>query len=214
MGGDCFDFVPYIANGKENLLVLVADASGHGIAAALVMAETRAYVRALALTCLDIGTLLAVTNNRLANDIAEGFVTLLVVQIEPVSRSLLYTSAGHCSGYVLDRQGQTKAILQSTGVPLGIATTGEHPIGPAVSLESGDLIFLFTDGIIEAASPDGELCGWERTLGILRGHQQEMPAGILNTLFDAVGNFSHHHLHDDVTAVIVEVEAVRCHHTL
>jgi serine phosphatase RsbU (regulator of sigma subunit) len=208
VGGDCFDFIPCLANGKENLLVVVADASGHGIAAALIMAETRAYLRALALTSVDIGTLLAVTNNRLANDLAEGFVTLLVVQIDPDSRSLLYTNAGHCSGYVLDRQGQTKAILPSTGPPLGIVVAGRYPIGPVVHLESGDLIFLFTDGIIEATSPEGELFGWERTLDILRRHQQEMPAEILSALFDAVGNFCDHQHQDDLTAVAIEVEAV------
>jgi sigma-B regulation protein RsbU (phosphoserine phosphatase) len=206
VGGDCFDFIPCLANGKENLLVLVADASGHGIAAALMMAETRAYVRALTLPSVDIGTLLAITNSRLASDLVEGFVTLMLVQIDPESRSLLYTNAGHCFGYVLDRQGQTKAILQSTGLPLGIVATGEYPIGPVVRLESGDLIFLFTDGIVEATSPDGERFGWQRTLDILQSHQQESPEEILNALFDAVGTFSDHHLQDDLTAVVIEVE--------
>ena len=206
VGGDCFDFIPYLANGKETLLVVVADASGHGIAAALVMAETRAYMRALALIGVDIGTLLAVTNDRLAKDLTEGFVTLLVVQVDPDSRSLLYTNAGHCSGYVLDRQGQTKAILSATGLPLGIVMAGKYPIGPAVPLDSGDLIFLFTDGIVEATSPEGELFGWERTLGILQGHQQETPAEILKALFDAVGNFCNHQHQDDLTAVAIEIE--------
>ena len=137
VGGDCFDFIPCRVNGKENLLVLIADATGHGIAAALMMAETRAYVRALALTCVDIGTLLAVTNSRLASDLAEGFVTGLLVLIDPYSRSLLHTSAGHCTGYVLDHQGQTKAILPSTGLPLGIDTMGEYPIGPVVPFGVG-----------------------------------------------------------------------------
>ena len=207
VGGDCFDFIPFPVDGKECSLVLVADASGHGIAAALLMAETRAYVRALALTCTDIGRLLALTNRRLAEDIASGhFVTLLLVQIDPYSRSLLYTNAGHCFGHVLDRQGRIKAILPSTGLPLGIVATGEYPIGPLVPLGSGDLIFLFTDGIIEAASPDGDIFGWEHTLDILQGHRQESPEEILKALFDAVGNFSDHQLQDDLTAVVIEVE--------
>lgn len=207
VGGDYFDFIPYRVHSREHLLVLVADASGHGVAAALMMAETRAYVRALASACADIDTLLAVTNSHLARDLVDGnFVTLLLAQIDPDCRSLQYANAGHCSGYVLDRRGQVKAVLESTGLPLGIAATGEYPVGPAVALASGDLIFLFTDGFVEASSPSGELFGMERTFEILKGHQQQkQPEEILRALFESVEQFSDHQLRDDVTALIIAV---------
>jgi GAF domain-containing protein len=82
VGGDCFDFVPLPRAGQDCLGVLVGDASGHGVAAALLMAETRAYLRAFALTCADVGTLLALGNQRLARDlVTDHFVTLFLLQL-------------------------------------------------------------------------------------------------------------------------------------
>jgi PAS domain S-box-containing protein len=207
VGGDCFDFLPLRVGGEECLGVLVADASGHGISAALLVAQTRAYLRALALTCADVGTLLTLSNQRLAGDlVTDHFVTLFLLRLDPRTHSLLYASAGHCPGYVLDRQGQTRAVLASTGCPLGIDSANEFPTGPTTTLEPGDLVFLFTDGIDEAVSPDGEQFGLERTLGIVRAHQQDAPEAILDALFHAVGDFSGHQLHDDITAVIIKAE--------
>jgi serine phosphatase RsbU (regulator of sigma subunit) len=183
VGGDCFDLIPHVVEGREHLLVLIADASGHGIAAALLMAETRAYLRALALTGMDIGALLALTNRRLADEIVSGhFVTLLLVQLDPRSRSLLHSSAGHCPGYVLDRQGRPKAMLESTGIPLGVQPASPYPAGPRISLEPGERVFLYTDGIVEASSPEGVLFGADRMLEILRTHRQEAPDDVLAVL--------------------------------
>jgi serine phosphatase RsbU (regulator of sigma subunit) len=209
VGGDCFDFLPLRVEGAECLGVLVADASGHGIGAALLVAQTRAYLRALALAGSEIATLLTVSNQRLASDIVQDhFVTLLLLRLDPRTRSLLYSSAGHCPGYVLDCQGRTKAVLASTGYPLGIDPASEFPTGPTITLEPGELVLLFTDGIVEAASPDGEQFGLERTLTIVRAHQQEAPDAILDALFDAVGDFSRHQLRDDITAVIIKAVGI------
>jgi serine phosphatase RsbU (regulator of sigma subunit) len=65
---------------------------------------------------------------------------------------------------------------------------------------------LFTDGIVEARSPDREPFGVERMLAIVRAHRQEAPDAILDALFHAVGDFSGHQLHDDLTAVILKAE--------
>jgi sigma-B regulation protein RsbU (phosphoserine phosphatase) len=166
-------------SGQPGLGVIVGDASGHGVGAALLMAETRAYLRALALTCAEVGPLLTLTNQRLAGDLVTGhFVTLLLLRLDPDTRVLVHASAGHCPGYVLDQHGQIKAMLASTGLPLGIDSAHEFPAGPALTLGPGDLVFLFTDGLVEAASPDGKLFGVERTLEIVREHRHQTPAGM------------------------------------
>jgi sigma-B regulation protein RsbU (phosphoserine phosphatase) len=209
VGGDCFDFLPLRVGGDECPGVLVADASGHGVAAALLMAETRAYLRAFALTCADVGTLLALSNQRLASDIVpDHFVRLFLLRLDPRTRSLLYASAGHCPGYVLDRQGQTKAVLAGTRCPLGIDPANEFPTGPPTTLEPGELVLLFTDGVVEAVSRDQEPFGVERLLGVVRAHRQKTPEAILDALFHAVGDFSGHQLQDDLTAVILKAEDV------
>jgi serine phosphatase RsbU (regulator of sigma subunit) len=209
VGGDCFDFIPVSSAGGECLAVLVADASGHGIGAALLIAETRAYVRALALAVTDVGRLLTLTNRRLASDlVTSDFVTAFLMGLDPRTRSLVYASAGHWPGYILNPDGQTRAVLPSTGLPLGIYPAGEFPVSPAIPLQPGDLILLFTDGIVEAASPDGRLFGLERMLVNVRAHQHKTPDDILQALFNAVEAFSEHRHQDDLTAVVIKAEDV------
>src|SRR5207248_1692207 len=162
---------------------------------------TRAYLRALALTCADVGRLLGLTNTRLAADAAsDHFVTALLLSLDPPTRSLLYSSAGHLPGYVLDAGGDVKAVLPSTGIPLGIDLRSEFPASGAVALGPGDLVLLLTDGIVEAASPDGELFGTERALEIVRRHLRQAPDEILKVLFDAASAFCAQEIRDDLTA--------------
>jgi PAS domain S-box-containing protein len=207
VGGDCFDFLPLRAGAEDCLGVLVADASGHGIGAALLAAQTRAYLRALALTCADVGTLLTLSNQRLASDLLEDhFVTLFLLRLDPRTRSLVYANAGHYPGYVLDQHGRTKAVLAGSDIPLGIDPARVFQESPAIPVERGDLVLLFTDGVVEAASPDGERFGLKRTLTIVRAHQREAPDAILDALFQAVGDFTGHPLQDDLTAVILKAQ--------
>jgi PAS domain S-box-containing protein len=209
VGGDCFDFVPLPGEDRGSLGVFVADASGHGLGSALLMAQAHAYLRALSLTCADVGTLLTLANRRLTEHIdSDLFVTVLFVRLDLHNRYLVYAGAGHCPGYILDRQGRAKAVLASTGCPLGVNPASEFPTGPPATLEPGELVLLFTDGIVEAAASAGGQFGLERTLGIVRAHQREAPEAILDALFGAVGDFSGQQLRDDITAVIIKAEGI------
>src|SRR5262249_13204072 len=157
--GDYFDYLP-MQDGCLGLVV--ADVSGHGFGPALLMAETRAYLRAFALTCSDVGEMVGFANRALAADVAdEHFVTLLLARLDPPSRSLVHASAGHTSGYVLDPSGAVRALLDSTGPPLGIMPEATFPAGPALTLGPGEIALLLTDGILEACSPGGDLFGKE-----------------------------------------------------
>lgn len=206
VGGDWFDFIPLWGGGRDSIGVLVADASGHGIAAALLAGQTRAYLRAVALSSNDVGYVLDLTNKGLSNDITtDHFVTAFFMRLDAKARSLTYASAGHLPGYVLDSRGQAKAVLASTGLPLGIDPLQTFPVAHAVSLEADDLVLLISDGISEARSPDDELFGMERTLRCVRQHQQQTPCNILNALFDAVTVFCNNNCLDDMTAVIAKM---------
>ena len=206
VGGDCFDFIPLPSRGRDSLGVLVADACGHGIGAALLVGQTRAYLRGVALTCEDVDRLLDLTNQCLCMDhMSSYFVTAFLMRLDPTTRSLNYASAGHLPGYVIDAQGQTRAILHSTGLPLGVQS-GHKFSASSVSLEPGDLILLITDGITDANSPVDERFGIERTLRLVREHRQQTPGEILTALFAAVGNFCHNNYPDDLTAVIIKVD--------
>jgi sigma-B regulation protein RsbU (phosphoserine phosphatase) len=136
--------------------------------------------------------------------VTDHFVSLFLMQLDPRTRSLVYASAGHCPGYVLDRRGEVKTVLHSTGLPAGIDQTSEFAIGPTLTLEPGELVFLYSDGVVEAASPGGPLFGLKRTLDVIRTHQDKRPEEILEILFHTVNQFSQRHPQDDATAVIIK----------
>jgi serine phosphatase RsbU (regulator of sigma subunit) len=201
-GGDYFDFIPQ-SDGHWG--IAIGDASGHGIGAALLVAETRAYLRALALTRTDPGQVLDSVNQRLVEDVTtDHFVTLFLARLSPLTRSLVYSSAGHLPGYVLDGRGEVKLVLQSTGLPLGVDRTGDFPPGPAVRLEPGDLVFLLSDGIVEAPSGDGLLFGIGRTLEVVQARRHEPPADIVAALVQEVRSWSQGAPADDMTAIILK----------
>jgi PAS domain S-box-containing protein len=204
-GGDYFDYIP-LANGC--LGIAIGDVSGHGFGAALLMSETRAYLRALALTHSDVGEILTLLNQALAGDLAtDHYVTLLLAQLDPRTRSLLYTSAGHPSGYILDPCGEVKAVLQSTHLPVGIARENRFSTSRPLTLEPGDLVLFLTDGIVEARSPHDVFFGTQRALELVRLYRNQPARQIVDHLYDAVRGFCQNLAqNDDITAVVIKVE--------
>ncbi len=208
VGGDYFDFFD-LADGS--LGIAIGDASGHGVAAALVIAATRAYLRAFASTSCDLNAILTLTNRRLAEDLGcEHFVTLFLARLDSGARSLVYASAGHCPGYVLDAAGHVRTVLKSCGTVLGLDTERGFPVSADVILEPGDLLFLHTDGVVEAASAVGAgMFGVERALCSVAEHRHAAPEDILAALFDAVSHFSGVRAPgDDMSGVIIKSIAV------
>jgi PAS domain S-box-containing protein len=202
-GGDYFDFIP-MADGHWG--VAVGDASGHGIGAALVMAETRAYLRALAVTHTDPSELLRAVNERLVEDIGAGrFVTLFLARLDPRTRCLVYSNAGHWPGYVFDARGEVKLVLQSTSLPLGLDLDADISDRPAIMLDSGDLVFLLSDGIVEAISGAGSHFGIGRALEVVRAHRHEAPGEIIAALFHEVREWFQSAQGDDLTAIVIKV---------
>ena len=100
--------------------IVVGDVSGHGVASSLLAASAQAHVRSLAETRREIGDILARANASLCRETEDQhFVTLLFARLALRSRELTYASAGHPTGYVLDRDGQVKAELPSAARPVG-----------------------------------------------------------------------------------------------
>jgi PAS domain S-box-containing protein len=203
-GGDYFDYLPMM-NGKVG--VIVADVTGHGIGPALLMAETRAYLRTLAANRDDLGEILTSANRILAEDIGqERYVTLFLGKIDPAAHTFCYASAGHPTGYVLAPDGKVKALLKRTSVPLGINPNAKYTDEVQVPLQSGDVVLLLTDGIEEATGPDESFFGIERTLEVVRRIREKPPREILDGLYRAVREFSQDTPQlDDVTAMVIRV---------
>jgi serine phosphatase RsbU (regulator of sigma subunit) len=107
--------------------------------------------------------------------------------------------------YVLDGRGEVKQVLHSTGLPLAVDPTGDFPNSPAVRLEPGDLVFLLSDGIVEAPAGDGPLFGMGRTLEVVRAHRHEPPGDIIAALMHQVREWSGSAQADDRTAIVIKV---------
>ena len=201
--GDYFDYIP-MQDGSTALVV--GDVTGHGIGPALLMAETRAYLRILAAHLDDIGDILTRANRVLAEDLGhERFVTLIMVQLNEAERTLRYASAGHPACPWFDAKGELKDELRRTGIPLGMREDAEYQSSEEFGISPGDLLALMTDGVEESLCPQQELFGTERIHAYLRGNQSKPAA----ELADLLHQQAREHLAgldqpDDYTTIIVK----------
>ena len=204
VGGDYFDF---FTMPDDTLGIAVGDVSGHGLGPALLMASVRGNLRALVEAGLEPNEILKITNQLIGLDTGdESFVTFSLARIDPRSRLLWYTSAGHTTAYLLDKDRQVKERLESTGLPLGVLPELDLETTPALQLESGDMLVILTDGIQETECSDGSFLGVERTLDMVRDNGHKPASEIVQALFAQVLECRHgDDLDDDVTAVVVKV---------
>jgi serine phosphatase RsbU (regulator of sigma subunit) len=200
--GDFFDFLP-LRDGSIG--VVLADASGHGQGSALIMADVRAYLRALALTHDDVGEILTLANQLLAADLGgEGFCTLFLARLDPRNHSLVYAGAGH-EGFLLAADGQVRR-LAGTAPPLGVTASGVIPCAPVVQLDPGATVLVVTDGVTEARSPDGTPFGIHRALEVACGCRSRRAKETIQELAAELRGFAKPGpLQDDVSMVVLHM---------
>ena len=203
-GGDYFDFLPML---NDRWGFVVGDVTGHGLGPALLMAETRAYLRTLLGAREDVGLILSRANRLLAEDVGqEYFVTMFLARLDPATRQLDYASAGHPPAFVLGADGVLKKQLKRTGVPLGIMPDTQYTADTSHRLEPGDLLLLLTDGVEEAMAPDSSFFGHERALQVVKDHRHRPAREIIDILCQAVRDFSGDTPQlDDITGVVIKV---------
>ena len=205
-GGDYFD---YLMMPDGGLAIAIGDVCGHGLVSALIMAETRAYVRSLAANYSDPGEILGRLNSFLLDHLGSErqYVTLFLARLDPAGGHLTYASAGHTDGFVMTANGEMRTALPSTGLPLGMFPWASYPSGQRVPLDSGDTVVLLTDGITEAEAPDGTVMTAERALEVIRAHRTDPSAVIVRHLRDFVAEFTEGRPQpDDLTIVIAKVQ--------
>lgn len=157
VGGDFYDFID-VGGGRIGLVV--GDVTDKGVPAALVMARTHSILRAEAPRLVTPGAVLARANDLLSAEMPEKmFVTCLYIVLDPSTGHVVYANAGHNLPYVRTAAGVVE--FRATGMPLGLLPgltyeEKEADIGP------GDSVLLYSDGIIEAHSPTGEMYGFPR----------------------------------------------------
>jgi predicted ester cyclase len=184
VGGDFYDFLD-LADGR--LGVVVGDATGKGVPAALMMASTRSTLRAVAQACESPGDALRRVNDPLATDIPTNmFVTCFYAILDPKSATLSYANAGHDLPY-LHRNGEAEE-LRARGMPLGLMPGMSYEEGE-VSLEEGGCVLFYSDGLVEAHNPQGEMFSFPRLRALIAEHGEERSLGefLMKELYSFVG---------------------------
>jgi sigma-B regulation protein RsbU (phosphoserine phosphatase) len=194
VGGDWYDFIPF-EDGRWGLVL--ADVSGKGTAAALLMSATRGMLRSLATACCP-SEVLAKLNPLLVNDFPSGrFVTMLYAILDPSERTLRFASAGHLRPLLID-DSQARFLETERGLPLGIGL-GEYSEAE-IHLSQGARLLFYSDGITEATNPEGEEYGAER----LEKHFRRSDASAESILEDVRKFADGEGLHDDATVILVK----------
>jgi len=194
VGVDCYDFISF-DDGCWGLVL--ADVSGKGTAAALLMSATRGMLRSLAQTCSGPGEVLTRLNRLLVEDFPSGkFVTMLLAVLNPSTRELTFSSAGHLRPLLVDDQG-ARFLDSERGMPLGLGT-GEFSES-RVQLSKGSRLVFYSDGITEATGQSDEEYGAER----MRDHVLQ-PGACAESILANVRAFANGEgLHDDATVIFV-----------
>jgi serine phosphatase RsbU (regulator of sigma subunit)/anti-sigma regulatory factor (Ser/Thr protein kinase) len=199
VGGDFYDFVA-LADGRLGLLI--TDVTDKGVPAALVMATTRAMLRAAAVSTASPGTVLGQVNDRLCPDIPpKMFVTCLYAILDPATGRLEYANAGHDLPY--HRHAGGVAELRARGMPLGLMPGMEYE-ERETTLAPGDSLLFYTDGIVEAHNARREMFSFPRLQQLLAADRAGRP--VIEFLLDQLTAFTgaDWEQEDDVTMVALE----------
>jgi sigma-B regulation protein RsbU (phosphoserine phosphatase) len=194
IGGDWYDFIP-LRDGRWGLVL--ADVSGKGTAAALLMSATRGMLRSLAQTGSGPAEVLTRLNEMLVEDIPSGrFVTMVYAELDPAKRKLRLANAGHLAPLLVEPSGY-RWIATEYGLPLGVASCKFSET--EITLGEHSRIAFYSDGITEAALDSGEEYGPERLLAQLQS-PDATPEGLLADVRKFVNGAG---LRDDATVILV-----------
>jgi sigma-B regulation protein RsbU (phosphoserine phosphatase) len=196
VGGDWYDFIPF-PDGRWGLVL--ADVSGKGTAAALLMSATRGVLRSLAEACCTPGEVLTRLNQLLVDDFPAGkFVTMVYAVLDPAKRTVVFANAGHLRPLLIDEQG--KQFLETErGLPVGLGC-GDYS-ETQITLSPGSKLIFYSDGITEAENANGEEYGLCR----LAEHAANAGASAVSIIDDVRSFANGAGIRDDASVVFVGV---------
>jgi sigma-B regulation protein RsbU (phosphoserine phosphatase) len=203
VGGDYYGWLP---DAPDSVGLVVADVSGHGVGAALVMAAAKGALRAEWRSSRSPSALLAGANALLVSDLSEAdlFVTAFVAHFS--GRRLLGSSAGHPPALVFRPTGEVVA-LGSGGPALGVVEDAVYDV-QEIELTRGDVLVAYTDGLVETRGPGGGQLGPEGVVAAVRGAPALSAPALRSRILDAAAaHRAGAPLQDDVTLVVARVTA-------
>jgi sigma-B regulation protein RsbU (phosphoserine phosphatase) len=194
------------------LLVVVADVAGKSVPAALLMATFQASLRALTATPATLDEVVVGLDRYCRAHSLEGrrFTTAFLAEFNLETRELVYVNAGHNDPILRRTSGQIERLSiggPPFGLPLFTETAVPYPSG-RVQLQAGDLLFIFTDGVVEAIDGEGKEYGEARLVPCIQRAPLESADELLKRVMAEVNSFvGYARQHDDITCLVLRVDA-------
>jgi sigma-B regulation protein RsbU (phosphoserine phosphatase) len=209
VAGDYYDAFYPLGNpdANEKLFLVIADVAGKSIPAALLMATFQASLRTITGEGVSLDVLVTRLNRYATAHSLDGrrFTTALLAEYDPATRHLEYINAGH-NNPILRRKDGSIERLETGGVPLGIDSTSKFEIG-SVDLASGDLLLLFTDGMVDAFNHTGEEFGDPRLVSYMKSLQGQTAQQSMQFLMHQVDTFvGATRQFDDITCLVLRCQ--------
>ncbi len=205
VGGDYYDALTIESEGpgEDPLLICVADVSGKGIPASLLMSSIQATLRALLRSDLSLVELTTRTSELLyATTPANKYATAILIRVDPNTGRVDYVNAGHNDGILVRADGEVE-FWKSTGPPIGLIPG--IPFGQeSVEIGKGDLLALYSDGVVEAQNLAEEEYETDRFLDCLREGQGQPLSEIVQSVYESIDRFAADApQHDDITLLLL-----------
>jgi sigma-B regulation protein RsbU (phosphoserine phosphatase) len=204
VGGDFYDF---FSIDDDHVCFTLGDVSGKGVPAALFMAMTKSLIRVVAENNCDAGDIMSRSNNYLARDNEQAmFVTVFLAILNYKTGELTYANAGHNPPYMVSSNGNVKLLKTKHGIAMGVFENAGY-IFETITLQPGDGLFVYSDGITEAKNPANEMFGNKRLEKTLKqygpGPSQSMNTEITKSLQTFVNGAQQS---DDITMLFVRMK--------
>lgn len=203
IGGDYFDFFQF-RDGTHGLVI--ADVSGHGVAAGMLMSSLQTAIRTMAPEADSPTEILERINRFYIHNIHfTTFVTIFLAQLDPVTLTLTYVNAGHNPPAVRRRERAEITWLKPTAPAIGLAEDF-HARMETIGFSEGDSLLLYTDGVTEVLNISNEQFGQERLADLVQQHADQTAPDLLQAVRQAVSAFGGNRpLVDDVTMVALKI---------
>ncbi|RCW71888.1 PP2C family protein-serine/threonine phosphatase [Saliterribacillus persicus] len=204
IGGDYFDFQT-LPNGK--LRIIIGDVMGKGIPAAMLMILTRGAFRSSLEFKATPSETLEVMNRSMYNDLKTlgSFVTLLCADWDPDTNALTYSSAGHNLPIIVNKKSKERELVKQSGVMIGGLADSRY-IDQTITLSHQDMVFFYTDGIIEAQDQHGNLFRLPRLVELLKTLHHFKTNEIEYSIKEEIDSFTNGIMQkDDITMLILKV---------
>jgi sigma-B regulation protein RsbU (phosphoserine phosphatase) len=203
VGGDYYDV---ISLDEKRSMVLIADVAGKGVPAALLMSGVRSHVRACAVRGDSPDQILSSLNRTLHADTeTSSFVTMFCATIDVEHRLLEYANAGHELPLLVRTQGDPRH-LRAGGLPIGVLPDTEYELAQE-SLDPGDRLVLYTDGVTEAQAPDGGFFDTTRLETVVSENRESTVIIMADAIIQRIKGFvSTHEQSDDITLLLAGID--------